>query len=136
LGAFFANPVGQCPKTTTKTNSHKIYLRKCRIELPQLIKADKSNSTDTLEGSLAGKIIDFFGPEVPLLIFIGIIALQTIIITLFVITKFYRKRSNNSNNQPPIPGNDNPNLAEYGQPRDFFRVSTDSHFYAEVGTGL
>jgi hypothetical protein len=73
-----------------------------------------------------------------LLLLIGIITVETIFISiiLFVIIKFYRKRSNNLNNQPPIPGNVNLNLAEYAQPRDFFRVSTDSHFYAEVGNGL
>jgi hypothetical protein len=130
--------------------SHEIYLRKCQTdlressrnltsyfkEIPKLIKVDKSNSTEILKRTFAGQIIDLFGPEVTLLTLIGIIVLQTIIITLFVITKFYRNRSNNSNNQPPIPGTVNLNLAEYAQPRDFFRVSTDSHFYAEVGTDL
>ncbi len=141
----------QCPKRTAKTNSHEILLGNCKNDLNEmnqnltsclnekskLVKAvEPLNSTDTLEGSLAGKIIDLFGPDATLLIFIGIIVLQTIIITLFVITKFYRKRSNSSNNQPQIPETINLNLAEYAQPRDFFRVSTDSHLYAEVGNGL
>jgi hypothetical protein len=136
----------QCSKTTAEISSNEIYqtalndsyqnLTSCLNEIPKSIKSNESNSTEKLKRTLAGQIIDLFGPEATLLIFIGIIVLQTIIITLFVIIKFYRKRSNNSNNQPPIPGTVNLNLAEYDQPRDFFRVSTDSHFYAEVGTEL
>jgi ABC-type multidrug transport system fused ATPase/permease subunit len=107
-------------------------------EIPKSIKTSESNSTEKLKRSLAGEIIDLFGQEATLFTLSGIIVVETIFISiiLFVIIKFYRNRSNNSNNQPQIPGTINLNLAEYAQPRDFFRVSTDSHFYAEVGTEL